>query len=381
MGITQTGTVAATEPVDLADREPFDSLGRLIMTTGELLVQRLVLVFRWYQGMVNHNTGMLEYLYVPQDDAFVRENCPIRDIASVWDVELFARFLNCQEMQPLVERSLQHFEEYLVSREGYLILDPDRLGEPSSIAHSAFLMLALMLTPLPQMPRPIAALAEGILRQQRPDGSYRVYFHYLPDEGEELYAGEAMLALLEAYRQLGDARYLQSVGRAFSYYDTQYFQLGRVVDDTLVFFANWQSQACRWLFEDTASAALKREVADFIYRLHDRIIDRGFYESVELHPKRQASVEVACALEGLNDAYALTCTAKDMRANRYHRCICVALAYLLRLQCTDMGTERKRGGFGLSLTDRRQRIDITGHAASAFMKSVENKIECGPQTI
>ncbi len=33
------------------------------------------------------------------------------------------------------------------------------------------------------------------------------------------------------------------------------------------------------------------------------IIDRGLYEDLERAPGRQVSVEVACALEGLNDAY------------------------------------------------------------------------------
>jgi hypothetical protein len=37
----------------------------------------------------------------------------------------------------------------------------------------------------------------------------------------------------------------------------------------------------------------------------------------------------------------------------------------------------ERGDFGLSLEDRTQRIDITGHAPSALMKSVTNGIECG----
>jgi hypothetical protein len=49
---------------------------------------------------------------------------------------------------------------------------------------------------------------------------------------------------------------------------------------------------------------------------------------------------------------------------------------LLKLQCAEDGTEKERGGFGLTLENRMQRIDITGHAASAFMKSVENGIEC-----
>jgi len=59
------------------------------------------------------------------------------------------------------------------------------------------MILALLHASPPRRTKQIAALAEGILRQQRPNGSYKVYFHDLPDEGEELYAGEAMLALLE----------------------------------------------------------------------------------------------------------------------------------------------------------------------------------------
>jgi hypothetical protein len=346
------------------------------MKTAALLTRRLELVYRWYQGMVNPETGLLEYLYIPQTDTFVPEKSPIRDIASVWDLEVLSDFLNRHELRPLLEKARRHYGAYLVARDGYLILDPARLEEPSSIAHSAFMILMLLHAPPPRWTRQIAGLAEGILQQQRPDGSYRVYFHDLPDAGEELYAGEAMLALLATYRELRDARYVQSVERGFSYYDGQYFQRGRVRDDVLVFFANWQSQAGRLLFECTPSIALKQDVAGYVCRLHDRIIDRGFYEAIERHAARQVSVEVACALEGLNDAYALTSAANAERAERYRRCICIGLAYLLRLQCTRAGTARERGGFGVSLNERAQRIDITGHAASAFMKSVENRIEC-----
>jgi hypothetical protein len=347
--------------------------------TVELLTQRLELVYQWYEGMVNPDSGMFEYLYLPQADDFVREKSPIRDIATVWDVEVLGDFLNRHELRPLIEKSLRHYGDYLLERGEYLILDPDRLEEPSSIAHSAFMILALLHAPHPSPPgrtRQIAALAHGILRQQRPNGSYKVYFHDLPDHGEELYAGEAMLALLEIYRQLPDTRYLRSVERAFSYYDAQYFQRAEVAEDMLVFFANWQSQACRLLFECTQSATIKQDVADYVCRMHDQIIKRGFYENVEQDPAAQVSVEVACALEGLNDTYALTHASDHRRAQRYQQCICTGLAYLPRLQCTYDGTERERGGFGLTLDNRTQRIDITGHAASAFMKSIENGIEC-----
>ncbi|SES67994.1 hypothetical protein SAMN05216412_101212 [Nitrosospira multiformis] len=346
------------------------------METAELLKQRLKLVYRWYQGMVNRDTGMLEYLYIPETDTFVREKSPIRDIASVWDVEMLSDFLNKHELRSLIRKSLRHYVNYLVERDSHLILDPDRLEEPSSIAHSAFMILALLHALSPRRMEEITALAEGILHQQRPDGSYKVYFHDLPDHGEELYAGEAMLALLETYRQLQDARCLQSVELAFSYYDAQYFRCHRVAGNILVFFANWQSQACRLLFECTQSTEIKKDVADYLCRMHDQIMERDFYENVERHPAQQVSVEVACALEGLNEAYAIVCNLDDKRTECYRHRICKGLTYLLELQCTDNGTEKERGGFGLTLQERAQRIDITGHAASAFIKSGENGIEC-----
>jgi hypothetical protein len=200
-----------------------------------------------------------------------------------------------------------------------------------------------------------------------------VYFHDLPGEGEELYAGEAMLALLETYQQLQDAR---SAERGFGYYDGHYFQRGRVAADAFVFFANWQSQASRLLFDCSQNDALKEQVVGYVYRMHDRIISQSFYEDVVHHPARQVSVEVACALEGLGDAYALARITDPERAERYRQNICAGLTYLLRLQCTEKDTGRERSGIALSLQERAQRIDITGHAASAMLKSVGNGIKC-----
>ena len=143
----------------------------------------------------------------------------------------------------------------------------------------------------------------------------------MPDEGEELYAGEAMLALLETFRRLGDSKYLHSTERGFEYYNAQYLQQGRVAEDVPVFFANWQSQACRLLFECTGSKPLREDVAHYLYRMHDQIIDRGFYADVGRHPDQQLSVEVACALEGLNEAYAVAIASNgdQNRASRYRQ--------------------------------------------------------------
>jgi len=47
----------------------------------------------------------------------------------------------------------------------------------------------------------------------------------------------------------------------------------------------------------------------------------------------------------------------------------------MRAQRTTGCTDRERGGFGGSLAIRQQRIDVTGHVASGFIKSVENGID------
>ena len=69
-------------------------------------------------------------------------------------------------------------------------------GGQSSIAHSAFLALALSRSESPDKIQRLAPLIDGILRQQRKDGSYKIFFDAEPDSGEELYPAQAMLSLL-----------------------------------------------------------------------------------------------------------------------------------------------------------------------------------------
>jgi hypothetical protein len=220
----------------------------------------------------------------------------------------------------------------------------------------------------------LTPLASGILRQQRENGSYKVFFEAAPDSGEELYPAEAMLALLEGHRLTGDARFLESVERGFAYYKRNYYDRGLVDSDAMVFFANWQSQAGRPLFAATSRPDVKDLARAFVFELHDRVIENGFYDRVARRPERQACVEVACGLEGLADAYAIAVSAQDRRTADYRRCIETALGFLVRAQRTTDCTDRERGGFGGSLVSREQRIDVTGHVASGFIKSVENGI-------
>jgi hypothetical protein len=340
----------------------------------KVLYDRLRLVFEWYMGMVDQNTGRLLYLYDPLNDVTIGDGEPIRDIAAIWDIEVLSAFLGRDDLRSLIWRSLDHFEQFVIERDGYAIVAPQ--GEPSSIAHSAFLALALIRSKLPDKMQRVSPLIGGILRQQREDGSYRIFFKDEPDSGEELYPAEAMLAIVEAYRMTRDARYLDSVERGFAYFKRAYYDRGLLQPDFLVFFANWQSQAGRSLFDATARPEVKDLVRVFLFELHDRIIQGGFYDRVARRPETHACVEVACALEGLADAYAIAALSHDRRTEDYRRCILIALDFLIRAQRTTACTKRERGGFGQSLVNREQRIDVTGHIASGFIKSLENGIDC-----
>ena len=338
-----------------------------------MLGERLRLMFDWYKGMVDERTGRLLYLYDPQIEITIGDGEPIRDIAAIWDVEVLSAFLGRDDLRPLIRRSLDYFTRLIVEREEYAIVAPR--GEQSSIAHSAFLALALSRSEFPDKIQRLAPLIDGILRQQRKDGSYKIFFDAEPDSGEELYPAEAMLSLLDAYHLTRDARYLDSVERGFAHYKRAYYDRGWVQPDFLVFFANWQSQAGRLLFEATTKPKMKDLVRAFLFELHDRVIENGFYDRVARQPEAQACVEVACGLEGLADAYAIAASSEDRRAQHYRRCVLTTLGFLMRAQRTTACTDKERGGFGGSLAIREQRIDVTGHVASGFIKSVENGID------
>lgn len=348
------------------------------LRTTSNLIQRLELAFDWYRGMVSTDTGLLVHTYDPETNKTAGRGSAIRDIASVWDVEVLSDFLgHRRDVAALVERSLEYYSRFLVPREGSLHFDSELLGEPASIAHSAFMLLALLDAAEVRISghdEKAVQVAQGISSQQRRDGSYRVFFDVRADEGLEFYPGEAMLGLMKAYQVFRDERHLASVEYGFAYYQHR-FPVNGLASHLRVFYANWQSQYAALLHGTTHSESLRGQVRDYIFQLHDRIISDGFYERVGRFPEDQATVEVACGLEGLNDAYAIAGREKDSaRSDSYARCIRIALDWLLRAQRLEDCTERERGGFGHSLTDRTQRIDVTGHAVSGLIKATQNGI-------
>jgi hypothetical protein len=64
-----------------------------------MLVDRLRLMFDWYKGMVDDSTGRFLYLYDPENDVTVTDGEPIRDIATIWDVEVLSAFLGRDDLR------------------------------------------------------------------------------------------------------------------------------------------------------------------------------------------------------------------------------------------------------------------------------------------
>lgn len=112
-----------------------------------MLGDRLRLMFDWYKGMVDESTGRLLYLYDPEKDVMIGDGELIRDIAAIWDVEVLSAFLGRDDLRPLIRRSLCYFRRLIVERDGYTIVASR--GKQSSIAHSAFLALALSRSEFP----------------------------------------------------------------------------------------------------------------------------------------------------------------------------------------------------------------------------------------
>eukprot|EP00887_Chlorella_sp_A99_P000542 scaffold17.g542.t1 len=271
--------------------------------------------------MVDPSTSRLYYEFLPAAKQRVHAHSPVRDIGTACDLAVLQTFTGGSEFDGVIDATLDHYlpmldHETYEEPEAWCFLDPERLGEPSSVAHSAFLLMALAAWE--RFPREgekealLAELAAGI-----------VYFapHGLPDVGWTLYGGEATLGVLTAYRRLGDERLWQSGACGSSREQTlsnSNIALPRMpVDpDELVFFANWQSQASRLLAQQTADPQQRAAMCAYVHGLQDAIQHHRFYEAVWQAPGSMAVVEVACALEALADALALAMEAGDAKLQR-----------------------------------------------------------------
>jgi len=175
-----------------------------------------------------------------------------------------------------------------------------------------------------------------------------------------------MLGLMHAFQYSKEEKYLESVEKSFHYYSKL-----QVDEEIIPFYSNWQCQACKFLFQNTKDKKLATSVQHFVLQLQDELVHSRFFEYLQVYPTHYATVEVACALEGLVDAFSMCQLQDTKRRQKYLESIRVAVEFLLQLQnkSTD---ENARGGFGNSIQNQLQRGDVTGHVLNSFIKILEN---------
>jgi len=346
-----------------------------------LISERLKLAENWFLNNVNEATGILEYEYYPHSDAYSEKiGSNLRIVAALWAMSSLKNHLgDDSSLTALIYRmtdyylSLSECEGMGESKSCYI-----KKIDSGKIALNAFLILSLMEND--RYPDSIAimeSLAEGILRQQREDGSFKSHFGSDKAGGEKYYPGEAMLALASLYREIPDARYLEAVKKAFPYY-RDYWR-----NNKNTAMVPWHTRADRILFEETGD----RQYADFIFEMTDWIIDRyqvkesPYFDEIGGMPKGDPDFTTYVYMEGVTDAYAVALKAGDMaRAAKYRDSVREGIRFTLQGQFTPENSffvkNKKRvvGGFRKSLTSTDIRIDYLQHAIFALLKALETGV-------
>jgi AMMECR1 domain-containing protein len=375
--VTFTGTVEG-EVTDLYHYNPLVSPESI---TPEALIERIDLAGGWFRRNINPKTGLLEYVYDPGQDKYLDGDNHIRRLASLWAVGTHARFADARSAyERIVITGLEYYLKFAKSDgRGGLYLD---INGQTEIASAAFAILTLIEWPdYPGREQWIRQFADGIVHQQERRGAYRTLVGRSGiRKGIEYYPGEAMLALMETYREFKDPTYLASVERAFPFYQTCWRK------ERSTAFVPWHSQADLLLYQATG----KGEYASFVFELNDWLIERqqpsvwssedskgGFLSGADSPPGNST----ASYLEGLNAAFRLAKLAGDrQRMHKYKLSIRAGTRCLLQMQYTKHNSfylknqERTLGGFTASLTNMTQRNDFTQHAIRALMAAYQNRI-------
>ncbi len=375
--VTFTGTLEG----DVTDLYHYNALVSPESVTPKALMERIDLAGGWFRQNINPKTGLLEYLYDPAQDKYLEGDNHIRRLACLWAMGTHAKFAGARSAyERTVTTGLDHYLKFAKSDgRGGRYLD---INGKTEIASAAFAILTLIEWPdYPRREQWIQQFADGIVHQQERGGAYRTFVGRSGTrKGIDYYPGEAMLALMKAYRELKDPTYLASVERAFPFYQT-YWRRERSTA-----FVPWHSQADLLLYQATGNG----EYASFVFELNDWLIERqqsyvwssedssgGFGPGANSRPGNST----ASYLEGLNAAYRLAeLTGNRQRMHKYNSSIRAGTRCLLQMQYTKRNSfylknpGRAIGGFTASLSDMTQRNDFTQHAIRALMAAYQNQI-------
>lgn len=438
----------------------------------ENTVQRLGLMLNWFVFPMTDATNRFYYFYFPNQQNKVHQKSPIRELATAHDSGQLVQFFTSNEygnlidmnssryyvtlcdslkqtifntiqyyLKPQINENTQNIDygnliyykskyniENQIETKDCAYIDSEILFQPSTIAHSAFFIFAvltayninIMNIDNNFIENTVAYMINGILNNQylgneKSDllGAFNIDFvtEQEPNyyKNIEFYPAEAILSLLLYYEYLKNLsnsppnlsspniqkssldnqsaknkqiQILNAVYYAFKFY-SKYYYTGKIKSDLLIFFSNWQTQAFSLFFQilwkiDTSPTlnfnvdVTIKDIKRYIFTLQTAVINSLTFKSLgNNNYDKLATVEVACGLESLT--YALEIAYK-VEPTDIAKQICVSIKHaMLFLNEVQVFENNKRGigGFGQSLSNNTQRIDVTGHVSNAYLKIIK----------
>jgi hypothetical protein len=215
-------------------------------------------------------------------------------------------------------------------------------------------------------------LANLILRMQERDGSFASYYDMggEPEDRASLYyPGEAMLGLVELYRQSGDQRLLEAARRGAVYLIEAQQRMPSLPHDA------WLMQALEALYiikPDARYAAHALRIAEAMIKAQHTAADAPLYAGSYRFGVPRAT-PVASRAEGLLAALRLARMTNDTRAAGIAEALKLSARFQLAQQFNPDNSfylanpERAAGGFRESLTSARIRIDYVQHNVAALL--------------
>lgn len=421
-----------------------EAAGERSQVDSDMILYMLSRMTSYFNSMVDPFTNRFYYRCLPESPVLpesrrrLHGHSPIRDLGAAWDTANLLSFWERRKahkaMKALLSTALVTTVNAYIGPtwltfddSPWCVAIPSNfLREPSTIAHSAFLVLSslgarrLSLTDSSSNV-PIDSLVRGILYMQSDNGAFAIHFGYDDIfQGIEFYPGEAMLALLDAYETSADTpdilspsarmEIVPAVQRAFLFY-SDYYRHGNVDWRYTSFFGNWQVQCFAKLFDALRQEEKKQTpevavisseekkskhqssvtaaaVADYVLELCDSIVASGPWQLLrEGDYMNLSTVEIACGLEALAEGcrLALELHSESVSSNasgkvtEYWPFVESAIKFLAAVQNKVPEGGIGSGGLGYGLLVSEQRLDVTGHAVNALIKVYEVQNTLLPQ--
>jgi len=319
--------------------------------------------------------GIFVYLYNVREDSSSNKNNMVRQLmASRLLAELSQTNSAFLEKH---KKNLNYIFKYWYQKQGqigYVFYN-----EKSKLGANAMLLRTLVFSPsFDQFRDKARMLYNGIVHLLYKDGAFKPFliepsYKYDRDYVLTFYSGEAILALVEYYKKIGNEKILKAAVRAQDFYIERYVK--NLKDNYYPAYVPWHTQSLNKLYKLTKNDKYANAVFilnDELLKIQDNDEFPGRFHDPQFpqYGNPHASSD-GVFTEGLAYAYEIAVLKNDQKhIKKYERAIKLAVRNLISLQYS--GDNRKsKGAFRCRAGDNRIRVDTTQHTIDAYRKIIE----------